>query len=142
MKAHTKKCSKCGKVKKLDLFYKSLNGKYGRNHYCIPCHKEYSAQLYKSNEAFRKKRRAYQLEHKYGMTEKIFDEMMVNQNDCCAICKKKFIKRRSVFIDHDHNNNKVRGLLCPSCNTMIGLAKENLDVLDEARDYLIKFKLY
>jgi hypothetical protein len=54
------------------------------------------------------------------------------------ICKRPFA------IDHDHShcsNQKacsicVRGLLCPQCNQMLGFARERIDVLDAAKQYL------
>jgi len=47
----------------------------------------------------------------------------------CDICK-KLIKHEGrkedrACIDHDHSNNKVRGVLCPSCNFLDGYIKKN-----------------
>ena len=41
-----------------------------------------------------------------------------------------------LVIDHNHKTGKVRGLLCGSCNTGIGLLKDSPDVLDAAIEYL------
>jgi len=47
----------------------------------------------------------------------------------CDICKKSIIhegrKEDGACIDHDHSNNKVRGVLCPSCNFLDGYIKKN-----------------
>ena len=48
----------------------------------------------------------------------------------CDICKKSIqhegrYKEDRAFIDHDHSNNKVRGVLCPSCNFLDGYIKKN-----------------
>ena len=39
-------------------------------------------------------------------------------------------------IDHDHNTGKVRGLLCISCNTGVGLFKDSPVILTGAVRYL------
>ena len=48
----------------------------------------------------------------------------------CDICKKSIqhegrYKEDRAFIDHDHSNNKVRGVLCPACNFLDGYIKKN-----------------
>tara|TARA_R110000751_G_scaffold216183_8_gene319518 strand:+ start:451 stop:1329 length:879 start_codon:yes stop_codon:yes gene_type:complete len=47
----------------------------------------------------------------------------------CDICKKPVKHegrtQESACIDHDHTNNKVRGVLCPSCNFLDGYIKKN-----------------
>ncbi len=90
-------------------------------------------------------RKAYEgrLKSKYGLTLEEYDQMLIAQNGVCAICrgpevaedKNGFVKRLSV--DHNHKTGKVRGLLCWKCNTMIGFAKDNPDVLAEATAYLV-----
>lgn len=59
----------------------------------------------------------------------------------CSKCKElKFLnmfdKRRELYIDHDHNTNKVRGLLCSNCNTALGKFKDDILILEEAIRYL------
>jgi len=44
-----------------------------------------------------------------------------------------------MWIDHNHNNNQVRGLLCGKCNFLIGLAQEDKNILTKAIKYLEKF---
>ena len=40
------------------------------------------------------------------------------------------------WADHNHTSGKVRGLLCSSCNTAIGLFKEDIQVISNAINYL------
>lgn len=70
----------------------------------------------------------------YGLTSEKWDEYLNNQKGMCAICKSKFTKRP--HIDHDHKTNKVRGLLCNTCNWGIGNFKDSVDILLNAISYL------
>lgn len=40
---------------------------------------------------------------------------------CCEICG----KATSLCIDHNHKNNKFRGILCQSCNRFLGWFENN-----------------
>jgi predicted SprT family Zn-dependent metalloprotease len=52
----------------------------------------------------------------------------------CAICK----EAAPLVIDHNHNNHKVRGLLCYSCNVGLGFFNDKVEVLMAAIQYLAK----
>jgi hypothetical protein len=59
------------------------------------------------------------------------------QGGSCKICKTHESNlKRKLFVDHCHTTGSVRGLLCQSCNTMIGNAKDNILVLQAAINYL------
>ena len=45
---------------------------------------------------------------------------------------------KRLYIDHDHETGKVRGLLCLQCNTALGLLKDNPKVLKKALKYLTR----
>ena len=44
----------------------------------------------------------------------------------------------NLYVDHDHNTGKVRGLLCSNCNRMLGLVGDNISTLSNAVKYLQK----
>lgn len=71
----------------------------------------------------------------YGITIAEYDELFERQNGNCAICGLPEIMRR-LSVDHNHETGEVRGLLCATCNLLIGNAKENADILLKAIDYL------
>ena len=52
----------------------------------------------------------------YGLSLEQFEAIFKAQNGVCALCR----KARKLFVDHDHNSKKIRGLLCIRCNTMLG----------------------
>lgn len=74
----------------------------------------------------------------YGLTTEQYHRMLTEQNYVCAICKNKEDNLRNLVVDHNHATNKVRGLLCYRCNTLLGCAKEQETTLQNAVDYLRK----
>lgn len=42
------------------------------------------------------------------------------------------------MVDHDHVTGTIRGLLCSKCNTLLGMAKDNIAILENAIKYLKK----
>lgn len=54
------------------------------------------------------------------------------QNGCCAICKQK----ARLVIDHDHSSGLMRGLLCYTHNTALGLFNDSPELLQSAIDYI------
>jgi hypothetical protein len=73
---------------------------------------------------------------KYNFSEEQYNQLLIKQENKCAICKREFIK--TAYIDHNHTTGKVRGLLCNHCNLMLGHAKESSVILAEASLYLAK----
>lgn len=57
----------------------------------------------------------------------------------CEICGKAFGEKNPCF-DHCHNTGQYRGLLCSTCNSGIGLLKDNIKILQKALDYLSRSK--
>lgn len=72
---------------------------------------------------------------RYGITELIYEGMKQQQGNRCAICGSSPTKRE-LAIDHDHKTGKVRGLLCGLCNSMLGLAKDKVEILQAGIEYL------
>lgn len=51
----------------------------------------------------------------------------------CGICGKA---DGPLYVDHNHQTGRPRGLLCPGCNTAIGLLRENPELFAAALAYL------
>jgi len=71
------------------------------------------------------------------------EELKVSQDNACAICKTpsdeiphSTFKYNPLVIDHSHTSGVVRGLLCPTCNNLLGHAKDNVELLKAAITYL------
>lgn len=73
----------------------------------------------------------------YGISMRQFTELLAAQGDGCAICKKPMEAiRRRMNIDHCHDTNEVRGILCSGCNTGLGHLGDNIEGLQRAIAYL------
>ena len=100
-------------------------------------HKEEIRQRHKRyKEEHKKELRQHFVQKKYGLSPEEYDAMLKAQDNKCAICKKQFKDTKHIHIDHDHTTGKVRGILCSYCNTMLGMAHDNLEILQEGINYL------
>jgi hypothetical protein len=112
---------------------------------------ERSAALSAQNRAYRRANpqvyRSAHLKAKFGLTIEQFERMNESQKGLCAICGRpetamtRGLKQRSspiLTVDHDHDNGRVRGLLCGACNRGIGLLGESRERLRSAIDYLTR----
>ena len=70
--------------------------------------------------------RGKNLKRMYGIDVDEYNTLLENQNNVCAICKKECESGKRLAVDHCHESNKVRGLLCTKCNTAIGLFDNSL----------------
>lgn len=104
-----------------------------------PKYKQYYRE-YCSRPDVKKNRRDYMLKLRYGISLEQHRQMFVSQDGKCAICKKLFTDKNQIKTDHDHATGKVRQLLCHSCNCVLGYAKDNIDTLLKAAEYLRKWK--
>jgi hypothetical protein len=82
----------------------------------------------------------------YGMNEDDYQKILKVQNHVCAICKKpekttRNTKVKKLAIDHCHAKNKIRGLLCQFCNSLIGYANDSIEILENAISYLKNTKI-
>lgn len=48
--------------------------------------------------------------------------------------------RNGLFIDHNHETGKIRQLLCLNCNTLLGHASDDIEILTKAIIYLNKHR--
>ena len=79
--------------------------------------------------------RAYHLKQTYGLTLEQYDEMLEQQGEVCAICGEANLDGKRLYVDHNHETGKVRGLLCLKCNNRLGVL-ENKDWRSLAEEYL------
>jgi hypothetical protein len=81
------------------------------------------------------------LKRQYGITVDDYNEMVINQNNVCAICgKEETEKNNKLSIDHDHETGMVRNLLCHKCNRGLGSFNDDIEILKNAVAYLSKHK--
>lgn len=82
--------------------------------------------------------RARNLTKKYGLTQEEYDMLWFAQDGLCRICSRPETQRsRSLRVDHNHRNRQVRGLLCHTCNSGLGMFKDDVGWLIKAISYLM-----
>jgi len=94
--------------------------------------KEYSAYGSRWVAANPDKVQRAKRKHKYGITPEQYDELVVSQTGRCRICEEGV----ELVIDHDHTTGRVRGLLCGTCNSGLGMFRDRPDILQKAIQYL------
>jgi hypothetical protein len=71
--------------------------------------------------------------HSTSITLEHFNHLLEIQDTKCEICKEDLLQPH---IDHNHTTGKVRSLICHHCNILIGMSKENINILNNAIQYL------
>jgi Recombination endonuclease VII len=139
-----KTCKTCLASKPLDLFYNHPKKKDGKFSHCKAC---LNAKTKKARQDPSKKHlwSTYTwrstLKHRYGITEKDYLLLLASQNNGCAICGAALAasgQHRRLHVDHCHQTNKIRGLLCNNCNNGLGRFQHDPKLLAAAVQYLIK----
>jgi hypothetical protein len=90
-------------------------------------------------------RKASRFFRQYGITQAQREQIYLEQNGSCAICKKSFSSKQ-LHTDHDHSTGRgvngyggaFRGLLCAKCNHGLGMFNDDPQRLAVAIEYLTK----
>jgi Recombination endonuclease VII len=85
------------------------------------------------------------LHKQYGVSLEWYETTLAEQRGLCAICGQHERVRsnrgtgavRRLCVDHNHQNGRVRELLCHFCNTQLG-ALENMEWRVKAEAYLVR----
>jgi hypothetical protein len=145
-----KTCKYCEVSKELSYFNKHPNTRDGYAHICKECYYN------KYNEI--NKKRGRELYHKLkkedplklrikdwkdiglNVTKEQYENLYNQQHGKCYCCGKHEDElSKKLCLDHCHTTMKLRGLLCTNCNIMIGNAKDNIETLQKAIEYLKQF---
>ncbi len=126
-------CNKCGVEKLISEYYKGHKR-------CKDCY----SKDYKDKRPSYDEKKDYMLKYTYGEDFGLeqYKNVLQEQNEVCAICLNPNTNGRkdsnNLYVDHDHNTGKDRGLLCSNCNRMLGLVGDNISTLTNAVKYLQK----
>lgn len=71
----------------------------------------------------------------YGITPEDYTKKWNAQGGVCNICGGDN-EIRALAVDHCHTTGRIRGLLCDTCNVMLGCAKDKPALLLRAAQYL------
>lgn len=148
----TKRCSRCGKEKPLDEFPKHPKCGDGHTGVCKSCrydtikkHRETGGGRKKNTEGQRRYRktdtyRNTRLLRLYGITLEEWQILYDKQKGCCIVCEKHQAElTKPLCVDHCHETNKIRGLLCSPCNLSLGFLKEDRNIALRLVDYIDSF---
>jgi len=146
---NTKICNKCKIEKPKTEFYQNPYRDDGFTHWWKFCMEEKAKTRIWHNHRTVKCLKIKQIKQtktlnlklsKHNLTLKEYNQKLKEQNNKCAICGKhqdEFKKR--LAIDHNHKTGDNRGLICHNCNLMLGLAYEDIQILQCGINYLIKW---
>ena len=110
-------CIKCKIDKPLEDYHKDRRTGNRRRTTCIECRTEQRSVTKLSRYDYAK--------------------LLVEQNNCCAICGVEATSmKRELSVDHNHETNKIRGLLCTHCNIGLGNFRDSTTLLSVAIEYL------
>lgn len=78
------------------------------------------------------------LKSQFGIDIEDYEKMLDDQNGECAICgaTQADIRKHRLHVDHCHDTDVVRGLLCSNCNMGLGKFQDSLELLERAVAYL------
>lgn len=120
-------CSKCG----------SSGPFYDGHSSCVECVKRQAANWRRSNpKRARNVRDRRSRIRKYGLTLTSYEALLEHQDRSCFICGVRPDDERALCVDHCHETQEVRGLLCDRCNRGLGAFKDDPAMLAKAVDYL------
>jgi hypothetical protein len=122
-------CPDCQTAKPLTEFPRNRSGKGGHGSYCKPCHNARTRANIVKNHG---NSRNYHLKGRYGITGADYDRMLASQGGLCAGCR----KAPPQHVDHDHETDAVRGLLCFNCNQALGNVRDDVYVMRGLVAYL------
>lgn len=76
----------------------------------------------------------YVRDKKYLLESDEYQRLLNKSDGRCMNCGKE----SKLVLDHCHDTNKIRGLLCHSCNTGIGKLGDSVEGLERAIEYLLR----
>ena len=155
-----KKCTKCGKTRLKKFFSPRKNGPIGSvQSYCKDCCKViWDTMTEKQKFHAHLRHKAWHLMKSYRMTMDELITKLKEQNYLCAMCgivkhqethtfkgfkawrKKGSPRNVWLSVDHNHETDEVRDLLCPDCNRAYGLVHENTQTIKGMLDYHEKWR--
>lgn len=151
-----KRCKKCTRIKPIEEFYKSIGCLDGHKGKCkVCCDKEVSEHRKANRPEYNAYMRGFnalktpyeryltEILRRYGCTKEMYERMLIDQDYKCALCQTPHNDKKHkgrLFVDHCHDSKQIRGLLCHSCNCMLGYSKDNVRVLLASVPYINRHK--
>jgi Recombination endonuclease VII len=157
-------CRGCQRTLPVTDFYRRTDKRAGHQSRCRECMKKKAIKHYYNNREHRKEVKRLWLacsveqqreyEHlrslrSYGYTQAQYEHKLAAQGGGCAICGRKQgtgpgeVKQARggrFAVDHDHVTGQIRDLLCTPCNSALGSFQDDLDRMESAIIYILKWR--
>ena len=120
MTTNTQVCRKCFIDKPLEAYHGDRRTANRKRTTCISC---------------RQNQRAIT-----NITRTHYSTLLVAQDYKCAICEVHASELpRELSVDHSHETDEVRGLLCAHCNIGLGNFRDDAELMSKAIEYLGRY---
>lgn len=124
-------CRKCGEEKPTTEYRQANNilisgqrSKHLRS-YCVTCEK--------------KRARDHMFKLLRGISHEERDALLKSQGGACAVCETKTPgSKKGWHVDHCHTSQRIRGILCATCNIALGMVNDSVDRLSLLTQYLLR----
>lgn len=108
------KCPKCGTTKTGAEFNKGTRAN-GLSAYCKEC--TYISHVCRT----------------YKISMEVYLQMVERAEGLCEMCG---VMPKRLVVDHDHDTDEVRGLICDRCNHFLGMIETKPSITSQAETYL------
>jgi len=113
---------KCEKPETSEFFPLHNKKRNGLDSWCRDCRNSYRSEIRRGNYR--------------GMISDHELKSLIATTIECTICG----ERDKLVVDHDHVTSEIRGMLCDRCNRGLGHFRDDPDLLEYARIYLLAAK--
>ena len=123
MEVLTKTCTKCKVDKPLSTQHFPLHNKTksGFDSWCRSCRATYRSETRRGN-------------YRDMISDEVLKDIIETVKEC-VICGSE----ENLVVDHCHKTHVVRGMLCNHCNRGLGHFKDDPELLEFARIYLLSY---
>ena len=121
--------------------YCKVEGEFAKGQtWCKACQKEYRKKNNSKNKEYLKKwhtdnpdyDRARYVSARFGITLKEYDDYFVGAS--CGMCGRE----SDLVLDHNREPHYIRGVLCATCNSGIGLLRDSAELCKQGEKWLKK----
>jgi len=137
-------CGSCKKEKHESCFSKKSASKNGYSSKCKECHNLYSRikwypenrqKQMASSSLWKSENKARCLSRAHGLDLSLVVETLKKSDGKCAICG----KQDDLVLDHCHDKLVPRGVLCRTCNLLVGRLGDTVEKVVESTNRILTY---
>ena len=132
-----RECRVCSERKCLSEFSRQPCGRQGRHSCCKAC-----TAKRRQGQSHKDWTRNWYLRRDFGISLDNYKQVLSAQGGVCILCGGRNKSGWDLAVDHCHASGKIRGLLCSSCNTGLGMFKDSPDLCERAAEYLRRSRIF